>query len=307
MRGSGKVAPLRPAKHRSHLISLSDGVRVAGDRPGIPPGALAALKLKFPSKFADPVVRPLFEFAWHEYLQEKKKELRGETWAYRAPVMCFVGSRLLGDEQQLLRWAYHKWDHRDFTSPALYQAITEDFCTKYMKNSQHVFVYLDIAIQEQPIGTLLLELFSDACPKTCENFRVLCTGGITSSSSGLQLTYKNSVFHRVVKNGWIQGGDIVAGKGDGGESIYGPNFEDENFSIRHNKRGILGMANKGRHSNGSQFYITLQPAPYLDKEHVAFGQLIEGTETLQKLEAVSTYNERPVEECKIINCGVFEP
>uniref|UniRef100_A0A8B9QG08 Peptidyl-prolyl cis-trans isomerase n=1 Tax=Apteryx owenii TaxID=8824 RepID=A0A8B9QG08_APTOW len=176
--------------------------------------------------------------------------------------MCFVGSRLLGDEQQLLRWAYHKWDHRDFTSPALYQAITEDFCTKYMKNSQ---------------------LFSDACPKTCENFRVLCTGGITSSSSGLQLTYKNSVFHRVVKNGWIQGGDIVAGKGDGGESIYGPNFEDENFSIRHNKRGILGMANKGRHSNGSQFYITLQPAPYLDKEHVAFGYVCTNLPLLQCL------------------------
>ncbi|NXE51084.1 PPIL6 protein, partial [Casuarius casuarius] len=271
-----------------------------------------ALKLKFPSKFADPTVLPLFEFAWHQYLQEKKKELRGETWAYGSSVMCFVGGQLLGNEQQLLRWAHHEWDHRDFASPALYQAITEDFCTKHMKNSQagnaipHVFVYLDIAVQEQPIGRLLFELFSDACPKTCENFRVLCTGGGRSSSSGLELAYRNSVFHRIVKNGWIQGGDIVAGRGDGGESIYGPTFEDENFSIRHNRRGILGMANKGRHSNGSQFYITLQPAPYLDKKHVAFGQLIEGTETLQKLEAVSTYNERPVEECKIINCGVFE-
>ncbi|XP_062429059.1 probable inactive peptidyl-prolyl cis-trans isomerase-like 6 [Rhea pennata] len=270
-------------------------------------GTAEALKMKFPSKFADPVIRPLFEFAWHEYLQEKKKELRGETWAYEAPVMCFAGGRLLGDERRLLRWASREWDHRDFTSPALYQALTEDFCTKYMKNSQHVFVYLDIAIREEPVGTLLFELFSDACPKTCENFRVLCTGGGKSSSSGLELTYKNSVFHRIVKNGWIQGGDIVAGKGDEGESIYGPTFEDENFSIRHSKRGILGMANKGRHSNGSQFYITLHPAPYLDKKHVAFGQLIEGTETLQKLEAVSTYNERPVEECKIIKCGVFEP
>ncbi|XP_068794101.1 probable inactive peptidyl-prolyl cis-trans isomerase-like 6 isoform X2 [Struthio camelus] len=301
-------------------------------------GTAEALKQKFPSHFADPVVQPLFEFAWHEYLQKKKKvalsstkavsaadpvpraaapaarrhqrvseELRGETWAYQAPVMCFADGELLGDEQRLLRWAYDKWDHCDFTPQALYQAITEDFCTKYMKNSQHVFVYLDIAIQQQPIGTLLFELFSDACPKTCENFRVLCTGGVRSSSTGLELTYKNSVFHRIVEKGWIQGGDIVARRGDGGESIYGPTFEDENFSIRHNKRGILGMANTGRHSNGSQFYITLQPAPYLDKKHVAFGQLIEGTETLQKLEAVSTYNERPVEECKIINCGVFEP
>uniref|UniRef100_A0AC11EH29 Peptidylprolyl isomerase like 6 n=1 Tax=Ovis aries TaxID=9940 RepID=A0AC11EH29_SHEEP len=65
--------------------------------------------------------------------------------------------------------------------------------------------------------------------------------------------------------------DIVAGKGDNGESIYGPTFEDENFSVLHNKRGVLGMVNKGRHSNGSQFYITLQAAPYLDKKYVAFG------------------------------------
>ncbi|XP_021248545.1 peptidyl-prolyl cis-trans isomerase-like 6 isoform X7 [Numida meleagris] len=169
--------------------------------------AAEALKLKFPSNFADPVVHPLLEFAWNEYLQEKKK---------------------------------------------------------------HVFVYLDIAIEEQPIGTLLFELFSDVCPKTCENFRALCEGGVMSPCSGQELTYKNTCFHRLVKPVWIQGGDIT-GKGDGGESIYGPTFEDENFAVPHKGRGVLGMANKGRHSNGSQFYITLQPVPYLDKKCVAFG------------------------------------
>ncbi|NXL10952.1 PPIL6 protein, partial [Mesembrinibis cayennensis] len=278
-----------------------------------------ALKLKFPSKFADPVIQPLVEFAWHEYLQEKKKELRGEVWAYASPVMCFVGGQLLGDEKELLKWSYHEWDYRDFKPEALYQAIAEDFYTKYLKSSQasgtalreeykqHVFVYLEIAIEEQPIGRLLFELFSDACPRTCENFRALCTGGATSPRDGRELTYKNSLFHRLVKNGWIQGGDIITGKGDGGESIYGPTFEDESFSIRHMGRGVLGMANKGRHSNGSQFYITLQPTPYLDKKYVAFGQLIEGTEVLQRLEAVPTHNERPTVACKIINCGTFEP
>ncbi|KAK1212678.1 PPIL6 protein, partial [Pygoscelis papua] len=273
--------------------------------------AAEALKLKFPSKFADPVIQPLVEFAWHEYLQEKKKELRGEVWAYASSVMCFVGGQLLGDEKELLKWSYHEWDYRDFKPEALYQAIAEDFYTKYLKNSQasstHVFVYLEIAIEEQPIGRLLFELFSDACPRTCENFRALCAGGVTSPRDGRELTYKNSLFHRLVKNGWIQGGDIITGKGDGGESIYGPTFEDESFSVHHKGRGVLGMANKGRHSNGSQFYITLQPAPYLDKKYVAFGQLIEGTEVLQRLEAIPTYNERPTVDCKIINCGTFEP
>ncbi|KFU99391.1 Peptidyl-prolyl cis-trans isomerase-like 6, partial [Pterocles gutturalis] len=148
-----------------------------------------------------------------------------------------------------------------------------------------------------------LQLFSDACPRTCENFRALCIGGAKSLCDGRELTYRNSLFHRLVKNGWIQGGDIITGEGDGGESIYGPTFEDESFSIRHKGRGVLGMANKGRHSNSSQFYITLQPAPYLDKKYVAFGQLIEGTDVLQRLEVVPTYNERPVVDCKIINCG----
>ncbi|XP_072713814.1 probable inactive peptidyl-prolyl cis-trans isomerase-like 6 [Ciconia boyciana] len=266
-----------------------------------------ALKLKFPSKFADPVIQPLVEFAWHEYLQEKKKELRGEVWAYASSVMCFIGGQLLGDEKELLKWSHHEWDYRDFKPEALYQAIAEDFYMKYLKNSQHVFVYLEIAIEEQPVGRLLFELFSDVCPRTCENFRALCAGGATSSRDGRELTYKNSLFHRLVKNGWIQGGDIITGKGDEGESIYGPTFEDESFSVRHKGRGVLGMANKGRHSNGSQFYITLQPAPYLDKKYVAFGQLIEGTEVLQRLEAVPTYNERPTVACKIINCGAFEP
>uniref|UniRef100_A0A8B9M6V9 Peptidyl-prolyl cis-trans isomerase n=1 Tax=Accipiter nisus TaxID=211598 RepID=A0A8B9M6V9_9AVES len=266
-----------------------------------------ALKLKFPRKFADPVIQPLAEFAWHEYLQEKKKELRGEVWAYASSVMCFIDGQLLGDEKELLEWSYHEWDYRDFKPEALYRAIAEDFYVKHLKNSQHVFVYLEIAIEEQPVGRLLFELFSDACPRTCENFRALCAGGAKSPRDGRELTYKNSLFHRLVKNGWIQGGDIITGKGDGGESIYGPTFEDESFSIRHKGRGVLGMANKGRHSNASQFYITLQPAPYLDKKYVAFGQLIEGTEVLQRLEVVPTCNERPTVACKIINCGTFEP
>ncbi|XP_005154736.2 probable inactive peptidyl-prolyl cis-trans isomerase-like 6 [Melopsittacus undulatus] len=266
-----------------------------------------ALKLKFPSKFADPVIQPLVEFAWHEYLQEKKKELRGEVWGYTSSVMCFLDGRLLGDEKDLLDWSYHNWRYLDHRPEALYQAIAEDFYSKHLKSTQHVFVYLEIAIEEQPIGRLLFELFSDACPRTCENFRALCVGGAKSRYDGRELTYKNSLFHRIVKNGWIQGGDIISGKGDQGESIYGPTFEDESFSVHHKGRGILGMANKGRHTNASQFYITFQPSPYLDKKYVAFGQLIEGTEVLQRLEAVPTDNESPKVPCKITNCGTFEP
>ncbi|KAL1770235.1 peptidyl-prolyl cis-trans isomerase-like 6 isoform X3 [Sigmodon hispidus] len=200
------------------------------------------LKNNYPSRFEDPVIVPLQEFAWDQYLQEKKR---------------------------------------------------------------HDYVYLDICIDLAPIGRLIFELYGETCPKTCKNFQVLCTGTAGFSERGIKLHYKDSIFHRVVQNGWIQGGDIVEGKGDDGESIYGPTFEDENFSVPHNKRGVLGMVNKGHHTNGSQFYITLQAAHYLDKKYVAFGQLIEGTEVLRQLELVPTENERPMLLCSIADSGIL--
>uniref|UniRef100_A0A3Q1FQB8 Peptidyl-prolyl cis-trans isomerase n=1 Tax=Acanthochromis polyacanthus TaxID=80966 RepID=A0A3Q1FQB8_9TELE len=101
--------------------------------------------------------------------------------------------------------------------------------------------------------------------------------------------------------------DISPGsRGDGGESIYGPTFEDESFAVSHSKRGILGMASKGPHSNGSQFYITLQPTPWMDKTYVAFGQVVEGVDVLRRLEEAKTYNRRPKYECKVTACGVFK-
>ncbi|KAM6081416.1 LOW QUALITY PROTEIN: putative inactive peptidyl-prolyl cis-trans isomerase-like 6 [Chlamydotis macqueenii] len=253
---------------------------------------------------------------WRLYVVPlKKQELRGQVWAYASSAMGFVGGQLLGDEKELLRWSYCEWDYRNFKPEALYQAIAGDFYTRYLKNSQAsiVFVYLEIAIEEQPIRRLLFELFLDTCPRTCENFHALCAGGAKSPRDS-QLTCKNSLFRHLLKNAWIQGGhafpgvlNIITGRGDGGESIYGPTFEDKSFSVHHKERGVFGMANKGRHSNSSQFYISLQPAPYLDKKYVAFGQMNKGMEVLQRLEAIPTYNERPTGDSKIINCGTFEP
>ncbi|MXQ85627.1 hypothetical protein E5288_WYG001272 [Bos mutus] len=236
--------------------------------------AAESLKSNYPSNFEDPIIIPVQEFAWHQYLQEKKRELKNEVWEYSSYVMCFINDKLLGDALDLQKWAH-----------------------------KHNFVFLDISIDLYPIGRLIFELYSDTCPKTCKNFQILCTGKAGFSQSGIKLHYTGSIFHRVVRNGWVQGGDIVAGKGDNGESIYGPTFEDENFSVPHNKRGVLGMVNKGRHSNGSQFYITLQAAPYLDKKYVAFGQLIEGTDVLHHLESVPTENERPIQNCVITASG----
>ncbi|XP_003976705.1 probable inactive peptidyl-prolyl cis-trans isomerase-like 6 [Takifugu rubripes] len=265
------------------------------------------LKLEFSDAFSDPIIKPLFEFDWHTYLCNKKRELRGEVWQYSSSLMCFLNNLLLGDERDLIKWAKDQFSFTFDRPQSFYKAVTEDFYIKHLKETGHRFVFMDIAIGGESVGRFTFELFSDFCPKTSKNFEALCTGEQGLTESGIQLCYKDSVFHRVVPNGWVQGGDISPErKGNGGESIYGPTFEDECFGVSHTKRGILGMANKGPHSNGSQFYITLEPTPWMDLTYVAFGQVVEGAEVLKRLEEIPTFNERPTEECKVIDCGALE-
>lgn len=116
--------------------------------------------------------------------------------------------------------------------------------------------FFDIGISNVPAGRVVIELFSDVCPKTCENFRCLCTGekGVGKTTQK-PLHYKGTPFHRIVKDFMIQGGDFSEGNGRGGESIYGGFFEDESFSMKHTKEFLLSMANRGKDTNGSQFFI----------------------------------------------------
>uniref|UniRef100_A0A4W4FSU3 Peptidyl-prolyl cis-trans isomerase n=2 Tax=Electrophorus electricus TaxID=8005 RepID=A0A4W4FSU3_ELEEL len=264
------------------------------------------LKHTFPASFVDATIQPLLECDWRVYLAKRKKELKGDMWHYSGELVCFVNGRLLGDEKALSAWAEAQWRFGLSRPQSLYAALAEEHYAQHLRSTGHVFVYMDIEIGGEVAGRVLFELFSDLCPKTCKNFKALCTGEAGVSQTGLTLSYKGSVFHRVVPNGWVQGGDPT-GKGNGGESIYGATFEDESFAVSHNKRGILGMANHGPHSNGSQFYITLQPSLWMDRHYVAFGQAVEGTDALGKLEEVSTYNERPRVDCRITACGLFEP
>ncbi|XP_055925641.1 peptidyl-prolyl cis-trans isomerase G-like [Argiope bruennichi] len=165
--------------------------------------------------------------------------------------------------------------------------------------------FLDIEIDGEYAGRIVIELFADACPITCENFRALCTGekGL-GKTTAKPLHYKGAPFHRVVKNFVIQGGDFVAGNGTGGESIYGGQFKDENFDIPHDKPFLLSMSNRGKDSNGSQFFITTNTAPHLNGKHTVFGEVISGNEVVTKIENIKTDQScRPVKDVKISNCG----
>ncbi|XP_040519674.1 NK-tumor recognition protein isoform X1 [Gallus gallus] len=167
--------------------------------------------------------------------------------------------------------------------------------------------FFDIEINREPVGRIMFQLFSDICPKTCKNFLCLCSGekGI-GKTTGKKLCYKGTTFHRVVKNFMIQGGDFSEGNGKGGESIYGGYFKDENFILKHDRAFLLSMANRGKHTNGSQFFITTKPAPHLDGVHVVFGLVISGFEVIEQIENLKTDTaSRPYADVRVIDCGVL--
>ncbi|BFZ09205.1 hypothetical protein BsWGS_12244 [Bradybaena similaris] len=264
------------------------------------------LQRKNPKAFPNPVILGMLQFDWDIFIDQKRKELRGEVWSFNEKAIAFVNGELIGGPDDLIGWAENEHNFEEYRPEALYYTLTEEAYTSKLNSQKHDHVFLDVAISGEFIGGLVIELYSDIAPKTCANFLQLCSGEKgESQETGYRLCYENSIFHRIVKNGWIQGGDIYEGRGNGGESVYGNVFEDENFILKHNERGIVGMANRGRHSNGSQFYITLQPCPWMDAKFVAFGKVIEGTQVLKKIEEQETTNERPNAEIKIVKSGVI--
>lgn len=157
-------------------------------------------------------------------------------------------------------------------------------------------VFLDIAIEGKHEGRIVIELRADVAPKTVENFRTLCTG-----EKGFG--YAGTSFHRIIPGFMMQGGDFTRGNGTGGKSIYGEKFADENFFLKHDREGVVSMANAGPNTNGSQFFITFLKAPWLDGKHTVFGSIIEGIQVVKKVEMIGSPSGSPKAKVTIAACG----
>jgi len=152
-----------------------------------------------------------------------------------------------------------------------------------------------IVVVETTQGTFEVTLKPDVAPKACENFVHLAESGY----------YNGIIFHRIIKNFMIQGGDPT-GTGAGGQSKWNKNFADEcSSSVKFDKPGLLAMANRGPNTNGSQFFITTVATPWLNQKHTIFGEVTSGYDVVKKMESTQTGpGDRPIDSQKIIKMYV---
>lgn len=156
-------------------------------------------------------------------------------------------------------------------------------------------LWAQVATIKTNAGNIVVELYPDIAPKAVENF-------MTHAKNGY---YDGVIFHRVMRKFMIQGGDPT-GTGRGGESIWKKPFQDEfKPNVIFDRAGILAMANRGPNTNGSQFFITTVPTPWLNGRHTIFGEVIEGMDVLKSIENTQTDSrDKPLSEQKIITIEI---
>jgi cyclophilin family peptidyl-prolyl cis-trans isomerase len=167
--------------------------------------------------------------------------------------------------------------------------------------------YMDITIDNKPVGRIVIGLHGTVVPKTVHNFETLCNGN--TSMGPVALRYAGSTFHRIIPGFMIQGGDFTRHNGTGGRSIYGTptdgRFMDENFQLKHLGPGIVSMANSGPNTNGSQFFITTNRTAHLDNRHVVFGTIVDGWDVVLLIESYGSSSGRPTADIRVNAAGVI--
>ena len=165
--------------------------------------------------------------------------------------------KIIGSLSEFQKYIIKEFNYHDTLKTEDFEAETKTALKNFLDTNGNKYVYFKFNIEgdeNNENNKVVLELFNKNLPLTCDNFYKICLGA--KNEEGTSLTYKGSLIHRISKNSFIQGGDIRI---EGPKSIYGNNFNDENYNIKHDTKGILGMVKKGnrKHSNECQFYITM--------------------------------------------------
>jgi cyclophilin family peptidyl-prolyl cis-trans isomerase len=211
----------------------------------------------------------MFETDWEIFQQKKRNKVDPSC-----EVLVYLDGALLGDVSDLSQLAIDRYKYIESSSQAVFSAEAEASYIQMMSSPHKRYVLWHVKVGDSSEKRVVLELDTLNLPRTCENFWQLANGY-------KDLSYQGSSIHRVVADGYVEGGFLNTNSGKVHTSIYGEFFEDENYSYLHDRPGVLGMSKFARDQNGSVFYITLRPLPHLNGRLVAFGRVIEGMETIR--------------------------
>jgi len=233
-----------------------------------------------------------------------------EVKKHAGPVLCYVGepgvdASYVGDVDAFMSWCASEYGYEDATHKIFYERLAKTHMRGFLEKTGRDYCKMDVTIDGELEGTLLLELFTDIAPKTCANFMAFAVGD-GEKTGGRK--YEGCPVHRVAPGGWFQAGDVLDGNGLGVTSSYGEGvtFADETFEVKHDKPGIIAMAASKKHGNGCQFYVTQQPLAFLDNRRVAFGRVVDGLRVMKALDREKiTDFERPVRDVRIGKCEKF--
>lgn len=236
------------------------------------------------------------ETDWHEYLTNTRKT--HPVLAY-SPVLCFTDGVLVGGADEFLNKLKREFKVSDSASSDELSQVASELYHRTVSSAKKRYVYWEVQVGNKRPRPVVLELDFDLCPITVQNFWELSTGSHS-------LNYTNSMLHRVVQGGFVEGGLVTNRQGAlVNESSFGGYFDDETYAYPHDRPGVIGMSKSGPHKNGSAFYITLRSLPHLDRRNVGFGRVVEGLDVFYSINDLECLNQRPSRPCKITLSGSY--
>lgn len=248
------------------------------------------LQKHYNKKFLDPVIKGFLEMDWVDYLNKLRREVGGQTWAVRKGVVVFLDGVFVGGERELFtRYSLYMYE---LPSKEEIKSLAKEEYLSYMRKNNLLYTFFELSLDGEYMGSLLFELRPDLVPKTSVRFAMIC-----DHHNNLGYSYKDSTIDRVCERGWFQGGKLALGSSGGF-------LEDETFCYKHDRRGVLSMANNGKDSNRTQFFVTFKPSEWMDKYYVAFGRVVEGSDVLRRLEHTKCTYEHPDHEIRVVDCGI---